>query len=284
MTPNQLKSHRSSLCAVFHTCTVPDLSNIISGKALLQSPFALINSAANEAILEYEKTGEDVPAIHSATLHPKDSAKDSLVLKKAVRLLEGACQQLCASLAPPQHTVTNVNFAQLYDGACVRAVIRADITSILANHPEGLYVRNLSSIVKIDEAKLGLISRRSDALKMKTDVFANNRLSLKLDSSEDITILTSMHTEFPKAPLFSTSVLQIRSPHSQTIQSMLLSCAPLRTLVSDLVQSDVRTPHTPLIIMLKEDAPPATNAGSSFSLASFRLLLSAGSLGDTTAP
>ncbi|KAH7917709.1 S-adenosyl-L-methionine-dependent methyltransferase [Leucogyrophana mollusca] len=169
----------------------------MSGKAHLQSLLALINSAANEAILEYEKAGEDVPTIHSATLHPKDSANDSLVLKKAVRLLEGACQQLCASLAPPQHTV--INFAQSYDGACVRVAIRADITSILANHPEGLHVRHLSSIVKIDEGKLArilrLLATKGCYREVKTDVFANNRLSLKLDSSEDIAILTSMHTE-----------------------------------------------------------------------------------------
>ncbi|KAL4079704.1 hypothetical protein J3A83DRAFT_4085377 [Scleroderma citrinum] len=42
-----------------------------------------------------------IPIINSTELHPLDSAVDIVELRKAICLLEGACQQLCASLAPP---------------------------------------------------------------------------------------------------------------------------------------------------------------------------------------
>lgn len=81
----------------------------MSGEAQLEALLEIINTSARQAIAEYKKGGNEVPTIHSKTYHPIDFAIDTVGLKKAVRLLEGACQQLCASLAPPQHTVQNVS-------------------------------------------------------------------------------------------------------------------------------------------------------------------------------
>lgn len=67
---------------------------------------ALITSAADNAIAAYEATGHGLPGPNS--LHPLDSAPDALALKKAVRVLEGACDQLCWTLSPPMHTIVNV--------------------------------------------------------------------------------------------------------------------------------------------------------------------------------
>lgn len=80
----------------------------MSGEAQLEALLEIINTSARRAIAEYKNGGHDVPTIYSTTYHPIDFANDTVALKKAVRLLEGACQQLCASLAPPQHTVQNV--------------------------------------------------------------------------------------------------------------------------------------------------------------------------------
>ena len=80
----------------------------MSREAQLEALLDIITTSARQAIVEYKKDGSDVPTIHSKTYHPLDFATDTVTLKKAVRLLEGACQQLCASLAPPQHTVCNV--------------------------------------------------------------------------------------------------------------------------------------------------------------------------------
>ncbi|KAI6130910.1 hypothetical protein EV401DRAFT_1850806, partial [Pisolithus croceorrhizus] len=67
----------------------------------LEALLEIINSSARLAIAEYKKHGNSVPTVHSTEFHPLDFATDTVALKKAVRLLEGACQQLCASLAPP---------------------------------------------------------------------------------------------------------------------------------------------------------------------------------------
>ena len=82
----------------------------MSGETQLEALLEIITASARQAIAEYKKGGNDVPTIHSKTYHPLDSAIDTVSLKKAVRLLEGACQQLCASLAPPQHTLQNVSY------------------------------------------------------------------------------------------------------------------------------------------------------------------------------
>ena len=79
-----------------------------TNKAKLEALLKLINSAAREAIAEYEKAGDDVPSIDSTGPHPLDNAIDQVALKSAVRTLEGACAQLCTTLAPPSHTAINV--------------------------------------------------------------------------------------------------------------------------------------------------------------------------------
>jgi hypothetical protein len=70
----------------------------------------IINSSTRQAIAEYKKTGHGVPSADSPSFHPLDLATDTLALKKAIRLLEGSYHQLSSILAPPQHTVYNVNY------------------------------------------------------------------------------------------------------------------------------------------------------------------------------
>lgn len=81
----------------------------MSAEAQLEALLEIINTSARQAIAEYKKAGNDVPTINSAEFHPLDISVHNVALRKAVRLLEGACQQLCASLAPPQRTVLNVS-------------------------------------------------------------------------------------------------------------------------------------------------------------------------------
>ena len=83
---------------------------MLTNKTKLEALLKLINSAAQEAIVEYEKAGGDVPFIDSTEPHPldNDDAIDNIALKSAIRTLEGACTQLCTTLAPPSHTAINV--------------------------------------------------------------------------------------------------------------------------------------------------------------------------------
>ena len=68
----------------------------------------LIQSATHSAVEEYRKTGHGIPSPDDAWPHPLDSAPDALALKKAIRVLEGACERLCTTLAQPMHTIANV--------------------------------------------------------------------------------------------------------------------------------------------------------------------------------
>ena len=69
----------------------------------------LIQSATHSAVAEYRKTGHGVPSPDDVSSHPLDSAPDALALKKAIRILEGACERLCTTLAQPMHTIANVS-------------------------------------------------------------------------------------------------------------------------------------------------------------------------------
>ncbi|KAF9235020.1 S-adenosyl-L-methionine-dependent methyltransferase [Melanogaster broomeanus] len=152
----------------------------MSAEAQLEALLEIINTSARQAIAEYKKGGNDVPTIHSKTFHPIDFATDTVALKRAVRLLEGACQQLCASLAPPQHTV--INITQSYDWACMGIVLRTGIADTLEKYPQGLHVNELSQVVGLDKGKLARVLRvlisKGCFTEVDTDTFANNRLSL----------------------------------------------------------------------------------------------------------
>ena len=147
----------------------------MSAEAQLETLLEIINTSARQAIAEYKKGGNDVPTINSTEFHPLDTSTETVTLRKAVRLLEGACQQLCASLAPPQRTVVNVSlfcsmyyaagliyfiqFVQHYDWVCVDIAHRKGIADILDKHPKGLHVNELSKVIGIEKTKLARILR-----------------------------------------------------------------------------------------------------------------------------
>jgi hypothetical protein len=81
------------------------MSQLKTPRVKLDALLALLNSAAQDAIAEYERT-DDVPSKESS--HPRDSQHTTIALKNALRILEGACDQLCTTLAPPAHTLLNV--------------------------------------------------------------------------------------------------------------------------------------------------------------------------------
>lgn len=56
----------------------------------------MITSAAHDAILEYERTGEE-PSIDA--IHSWDTTAACLALRKAIRIMEGTCEQLITMLA-----------------------------------------------------------------------------------------------------------------------------------------------------------------------------------------
>ncbi|KXN81357.1 Multifunctional cyclase-dehydratase-3-O-methyl transferase TcmN [Leucoagaricus sp. SymC.cos] len=159
---------------------------------------SLINSAARSAVAEYNKVGPGPPPLDSMQSHPIDVQEDVLQLKKAIRLLEATCDQLCATLAPPQHTMMNVKWA------CILVVIETGIVDAVDKYPEGAHVDDLAKDVNMDAGKLGrvlrLLATRNCFVEVDTNVFANNRLSLQLHSGNPVSDLAHCHvTLTPKA-------------------------------------------------------------------------------------
>ncbi|KAG2098417.1 S-adenosyl-L-methionine-dependent methyltransferase [Suillus discolor] len=174
-------------------------------EAKVQVLLDIINSSAHQAIAEYKKTGHGVPAIDADTLHPLDFATDAVALRKAIRLLEGACEQLNTILAPPQHTA--YNFVNNYNWACVDVALQSRIADVLDKHPQGLSVDALANAVDHGKTKIARVLRvlalRGCFKEVKRDVFANTRLSLVLKSTNNVAAYMG---QFPKyaAALYGT--------------------------------------------------------------------------------
>ncbi|KAG1897459.1 S-adenosyl-L-methionine-dependent methyltransferase [Suillus fuscotomentosus] len=172
----------------------------------------IINSSARKAMAEYKNTQHGVPGVDAGTFHPLDLAIDTLALRKAIRLLEGACEQLNTILAPPQHTV--YNFVNNYNWACIDVAVQSRIADVLDKHPEGLSVDVLADAVNLDKTKIARVLRvlalRGCFKEVKRDVFTNTRISLVLKTTNNVGFLIKTQREIPKyaAVLYETMVDQ----------------------------------------------------------------------------
>ncbi|KAJ3737781.1 O-methyltransferase-domain-containing protein [Lentinula guzmanii] len=156
----------------------------MTGPSEVQHLLKIIAQAANDALNEYARHGEEVPSIYETKTHPLDIAETAFTLKKAIRTLEGACNQLCSTLAPPLHTV--INNAHDYYWSCLRVAAKQGLADILYDHQGGLHIEVLSQRLGINQDKLATIMRtlasRHCFREVAKDVYANNRLSLALRS------------------------------------------------------------------------------------------------------
>ncbi|KAG2055281.1 S-adenosyl-L-methionine-dependent methyltransferase [Suillus hirtellus] len=117
----------------------------------------IINSSARKAIAEYKNTEHGVPSVDAGTFHPLDFATDTLALRKAIRLLEGAGEQLNTILAPSQNTVYNL--VNNHTSACIDVVMQSRIADVLDQHPEGLSLDVLADAVNLDKTKIARVLR-----------------------------------------------------------------------------------------------------------------------------
>lgn len=82
--------------------------------AHLNALLELISSSVQEIILTYNVAGQDVPALDSTDRGPFDGPETTpLALTKIIQVVEGACAQLCATIAPPGHAIINVRVLSL---------------------------------------------------------------------------------------------------------------------------------------------------------------------------
>ncbi|KAF8067694.1 O-methyltransferase-domain-containing protein [Lyophyllum atratum] len=203
----------------------------MAGRAAIETLLKLITSSAQDALGQYESYGQEPPLLSSTVSHPLDTANDTLALRKAIRVLEGACEQLCTALAPPVHTI--VNRGQNLDWICLLVAIEARIADSLYGKDEGMHVEEISKSVGIESGKLArilrLLATKHVFTEVEPEIFANNRLSLVLQSSSNVSYLTYCHTTLgPKAASvfydnltnkdYATSYDPGKSPFMQAVQ------------------------------------------------------------------
>ncbi|EIW80787.1 S-adenosyl-L-methionine-dependent methyltransferase [Coniophora puteana RWD-64-598 SS2] len=156
----------------------------MSTNADVESLISLISSSARVAAAEWQRTGTDVPPLSEAVTHPIDTATDVVALQQALRTLEGACEHLTTLLSPPGSVIFRRTFNP--DTHLLRIAVEHKVPDILAKHPNGLSLTELSKIVNVPELKLGQIMRglatRHVFVEVNTDIFANNRLSHSIRS------------------------------------------------------------------------------------------------------
>ncbi|KAF8577159.1 S-adenosyl-L-methionine-dependent methyltransferase [Ramaria rubella] len=167
--------------------------------AQLSSLVDLISAAVKVVESEYASVGQRVPYLNSTAPGPFDTPEEvSVNLAKAVQTIEAACAQLSFTVASPGHVVTNKAYG-FEEPACMLVVSNAKIADLLLNKPEGIHVDELAKKSSLDAGKLGrilrLLATKHCFSEVRPNVFANNRLSIKLLSTDPVSGLIGHMTD-----------------------------------------------------------------------------------------
>ncbi|KAF5365107.1 hypothetical protein D9758_010955 [Tetrapyrgos nigripes] len=168
----------------------PSSSVIQTGSKEIDKLLTMIITSTQDALAEYKKSGAGLPSPHATEAHPLDSASDEFALKRALRILEGACETLCTTLAQPMHTILNRSMP--FEAQCMRLIVENRIADLLEKFPNGLHVAEIASKTKnqMNPRKLGqvmgLLAARGCFREVSENTFTNNRLSLTLVSTNPV--------------------------------------------------------------------------------------------------
>ncbi|KAJ3504647.1 hypothetical protein NLJ89_g7832 [Agrocybe chaxingu] len=144
---------------------------------------ALISNATKVVEGHYARSAKPyVPSLEDTEEHPLDRSLDP-ELREAVQIIEGACAQLCATLARPSHTVVN-KLMSLYESTCLGIAMKFGIPDVLQEDAAGMHITDIAERTGLEERKIGrilrLLATKHVFREVSENVFANNRLSLQL--------------------------------------------------------------------------------------------------------
>ncbi|RDB28281.1 3-O-methyltransferase 2 [Hypsizygus marmoreus] len=159
----------------------------------------LIAAQVQVIVTAYSASGQTIPSLDSTTAGPFDEpANTPANISMAIQLIEAACAQLCATVASPGHSITKKTYNYV-EPACMLVVVNAKIADLLLGKPEGEHVEVLAKQAELDTGKLGrvlrLLATNHCFIEVKPNVFANNRLSLKLVSSDPTSAMVGLLTD-----------------------------------------------------------------------------------------
>ncbi|KAJ7284873.1 S-adenosyl-L-methionine-dependent methyltransferase [Mycena rebaudengoi] len=170
-----------------------------AGLADLVALADLISSAVKDIVSEYTDAGAILPPLSSTAPGPFDTPETvPIKIAKAARIIDAACAQLSYSVGSPGHVITNKCYG-FQEPACMLVATDAKIADHLLNKPEGVHVDDLGQKTRIDAEKLGrvlrLLATKHCFTEVKPNVFANNRLSMKLLSTEPVAAMVGHMTD-----------------------------------------------------------------------------------------
>ncbi|KAJ3505864.1 hypothetical protein NLJ89_g7188 [Agrocybe chaxingu] len=172
---------------------------------------ALIADATKIVEAHYARSSHPgVPSLNDTDEHPLDQDLNS-ELRTAIQIIEGACAQLSATVARPEHTIVNIFLQKVMafvEPACLGIAITFKIPDVLREKPDGMHISEIGQRTGLEERKVGrilrLLASRHVFTEVSENVFANNRLSIQLLSDNP---LSSMGSYFTEEGQKSTSLL-----------------------------------------------------------------------------
>ncbi|KAF5335915.1 hypothetical protein D9757_005092 [Collybiopsis confluens] len=174
----------------------------------------ILFNAVNVVTTEYAKGGHLVPSLDSTEPGPFDAPENvSPALFNAVRTIEAACAQLSfVAVASPGHVMTNNLSYGYYEPSALLVVCNAKVADILLDKPDGMHISEIAKASGLNEGKLGRIIRmlvtKHCFREVKPDIFANNRLSIKLLSTDPVSACVgTMTDEVQKGAVFLNEAL-----------------------------------------------------------------------------
>ncbi|KAF5350161.1 hypothetical protein D9756_009106 [Leucocoprinus leucothites] len=175
------------------------MSDPISNISRLAS--IIMTSASNiETFYKADATKPLVPSLDDTDPHPLDATVHPLEVKHSLQALEGACAQLCATLARPDHTILNdvlKRYLVLLEPACLGVILRSRVADVLLDKPAGMPINEISEYCGVEPKKLSRVLRALCSShifrEVSNNVFANNRLSMQLVSTNPMWS-AGMHT------------------------------------------------------------------------------------------
>ncbi|TFK38230.1 S-adenosyl-L-methionine-dependent methyltransferase [Crucibulum laeve] len=171
----------------------------MTAQGQLSALVALIADATKIVETHYQKSPKNyVPSLDDIEPHPLDNDILDKELRTAIQTIEGACAQLSATVARPSHTLVN-RFMTVFETSCVNVAATFKIPDILQEKPEGMHISEIGQKSGLDERKIGRILRalatKHCFREVSKDVFANNRLSILLVSSNPLSNLALHFTD-----------------------------------------------------------------------------------------
>ncbi|KAF8815777.1 S-adenosyl-L-methionine-dependent methyltransferase [Phlegmacium glaucopus] len=174
-----------------------------------------------------------IPSLDDTEPHPVDSEIFNKELRTTIQVIEAACLQLSSTAGRPSHTLVNRLMAG-YEPACLNVAMTYKFPDILQEKPAGMHISELGKKSGVEERKAGrilrLLASRHIFREVSQNVFANNRLSIQLLSSNP---LSNLGLHFTDECLKSAVLL----PDVLADQEWSHSYAPNHTAFNKLIRS-----------------------------------------------